>query len=279
MAWIESHQSLWRHPKTQRAARLAGVGLHEIIGLLHCLWWWCLDYAEDGNLARYEKEDVEAAVGWLGEPGKLYDAFVAAAFIDLDDQVHDWQGYAGRLLEKRADARKRAQASRERNAHAARSVHPYNQHQPTNTNQPTNQPKPTPTTRTRKNASAEEMVVVEGATLSLLPELWQLLLDDLGIVVRGKREEVKQHDLATVAAWNCWFQAHNAQNKKHPLGAGVVINRIHDDTPLPGEEWLESGKEWIAEKLQELTSDDTAVFAAAWNSLFPQDRFLTEDLP
>ena len=148
MAWIESHQTLWRHPKTQKAARLAGVSLHEMIGLLHCLWWWSLDYADDGNLDAVDPADVEAAVGWQGEDGQLWGAWVAAGFIDDSDPptVHDWHEYAGRLLEKRASSRERAQTSRERarsvrapsddsartNAHGARSVHPYNQpNQPT----------------------------------------------------------------------------------------------------------------------------------------------------
>ena len=146
MAWIESHQTLWRHPKTQKAARLAGVSLHEMIGLLHCLWWWSLDYADDGNLDAVDPADVEAAVGWQGEDGQLWGAWVAAGFIDDSDPptVHDWHEYAGRLLEKRASSRERAQTSRER----ARSVHPYNQ--PTKPNQPTN-PQALSATRTPSN--------------------------------------------------------------------------------------------------------------------------------
>jgi len=154
MAWIESHQTLWRHPKTQKAARLAGVSLHEMIGLLHCFWWWSLDYAEDGNLDAFDPADVESAVGWTGETGALWEAWTQAGFIDVfaDDAstIHDWDQYIGRLLEKRELSRQRAQTSRERartvraanknaartETHGARSVRPYNQ-----PNQPTNQPR------------------------------------------------------------------------------------------------------------------------------------------
>lgn len=180
MAWIESHQTLWRHPKTQKAARLAAVNLHEMIGLLHCLWWWSLDYAEDGDLDAFDPADVEAAVGWTGEMGALWGAWVQAGFIEETDAgatIHDWDVYIGRLLEKRAESRHRAQVSRERartvrapkndsartDTHGARSVHPYNQP----TNQPTNphaaQPENAPESPQAAAADLSDFALVEQA--------------------------------------------------------------------------------------------------------------------
>lgn len=120
MAWIESHDTLARHPKTLRAARLAGVAVPQIIGHLHLLWWFALDYAGDGDLSAYEAADLEDAMMWPGEGGALVAALCnagvrgAPGFLEAVTRssasrdnaepnylIHDWHHYAGRLIEKR----------------------------------------------------------------------------------------------------------------------------------------------------------------------------------
>lgn len=105
MAWIESHQELARHPKTKRLARSLGAEVPAVIGYLHLLWWWALDYAPDGSLEKYDAGDIADAVLWQREPGEFVEAMVKAGFFDrLDDGsllIHDWYDYAGRLLESR----------------------------------------------------------------------------------------------------------------------------------------------------------------------------------
>lgn len=123
MAWIESHQTLARHPKTRKLARLLDISVPQTIGHLHCLWWWAMDYAQDGDLSDYDCTDVADAALWEGDA----DAFVAAlaecgagggiGFLELGDSgyiIHDWQDYAGRLVEKR-----KANAERMRIARAS----------------------------------------------------------------------------------------------------------------------------------------------------------------
>jgi len=43
-------------------------GIRGAVGLLHCLWWWCIDYATDGDLSRYDAEDIAIACEWEGDP-------------------------------------------------------------------------------------------------------------------------------------------------------------------------------------------------------------------
>lgn len=50
MAWLRSHQELARHPKVKRLSRQLNISLPQAIGHLHLLWWWCMDYAQDGDL-------------------------------------------------------------------------------------------------------------------------------------------------------------------------------------------------------------------------------------
>ncbi len=57
-----------------------------------------------------EAEDIEDAVDWRGEPGAFFTALQDAHFID-GKQIHDWDQYAGKLIERRkADAERKRQA-------------------------------------------------------------------------------------------------------------------------------------------------------------------------
>ena len=111
MAWIESHDTLARHPKTRRAARALGVSVPTMIGHLHCLWWWALEYAEDGSLSAFDAVDVADGAMWDGEPETLITALCQVGFLDQDAagglSIHDWAEYTGRLLDmRRANAEK-----------------------------------------------------------------------------------------------------------------------------------------------------------------------------
>ena len=116
MAWIESHQSLQGHPKTKKLARLLETSIPTTIGYLHVFWWWALDYAEDGSLAKYDVFDIADAACWEGDAQKFTDSMVAAGFLDNGDQglaIHDWYDYAGKLVERRVKDRERKQKARE----------------------------------------------------------------------------------------------------------------------------------------------------------------------
>lgn len=103
MAWIESHQVLDRHPKVLMLMSLMKWDKDTAIGKLHRFWWWCVDYAEDGDLRKYHADQIGAALDIL--PGKLSNQFldnmVEAKWIDTDPylRVHDWWRYIGRFLQ------------------------------------------------------------------------------------------------------------------------------------------------------------------------------------
>lgn len=132
MAWIESNQELGRHPKTKKFARLLAISLPEAVGYLHYLWWWALDFAQNGNLSKYDAADIADAILWEREPSVLMDALADAGFVDRDDNgeliIHDWQDYAGRLLDKRrSDADRKKQA---RNGARKSATVPLDKHEP-----------------------------------------------------------------------------------------------------------------------------------------------------
>ncbi len=122
MAWIESHQGLAQHPKTKKLARILDISIAQAVGHLHLLWWWAIDYAQDGDLSGYEAEDIAEAAAWDGDAGEFVEAMVAArgssglGFLEDNGKgllIHDWYDYAGRIIEKR-----KANAERMREARA-----------------------------------------------------------------------------------------------------------------------------------------------------------------
>ncbi len=124
MSWIESHQELRGHPKMKKAARTLGLSHREMVGHLHFLWWWALDYAPDGDLTGYSAEVIAAdGADWPGDPQQFLQALIDCrirpdkwGFIEAREDgrllLHDWYQYAGKLLKRRADNAERMREAR-----------------------------------------------------------------------------------------------------------------------------------------------------------------------
>jgi hypothetical protein len=129
--WIESHQSLARHPKLKRLARELEVSEPTAIGHLHLLWWYALDYAPTGDLTDVDENDLADAILWTGTPQTILAALTTAGFLDRDSAggellIHDWPDYAGAIMARRSGNRKRQQALRDRRAAAEPANALYN---------------------------------------------------------------------------------------------------------------------------------------------------------
>jgi hypothetical protein len=97
MAWLRSEQSLLHHPKTHLLQSYLKTTLPETIGRLHMLWYWCLDYALDGDLSRKEPKMIEQS---CQIPLKL---LIKAGFVDSRPyrRIHDWYGNQSYYLKSR----------------------------------------------------------------------------------------------------------------------------------------------------------------------------------
>lgn len=102
MAWIESHQQIERHPKTLKLMELMNWTLNETVGSLHRFWYWCVDFAEDGDLRKFTDIQLGCAVGIYGDQAKTFiGAMLEARWLDRAPyfRVHDWWTYIGRFLQ------------------------------------------------------------------------------------------------------------------------------------------------------------------------------------
>ena len=119
MAWIKSEQALASHPKVHLLAKDLGVSVPQSVGHLHLLWWWALDYADDGNLTRY-RDFIPNASQWVGDEDLFITSLIKHNWIDEVDGklvIHDWLDYTGALIETREkDAERKRKYRQSKNA-------------------------------------------------------------------------------------------------------------------------------------------------------------------
>jgi hypothetical protein len=122
--WLELHIGLSSHPKTARLRRRLGVTLPQAIGHVVMTWTWAVRYAPNGDLSRFDADVVADAAGWDDDPGQFVRAMIAAGFLDEDLTIHDWDAYAGRLLDRREANARRMREAREKARAAGNGTEP-----------------------------------------------------------------------------------------------------------------------------------------------------------
>ena len=115
MAWIKSDETLSQHPKVDLLADLLQITPVQVVGHLHYLWWWCLSYADNGDLTRYRKMIAKASRFDESKNDTFIDALVETGWLDQKNDklwVHDWEDYHGALMETRENNKIRQQRHR-----------------------------------------------------------------------------------------------------------------------------------------------------------------------
>lgn len=122
--WVHVYRMLFDHPKTKRLARRLGLDVAAAAGYLICMWSWAMAIAPDGDLSRFDEEEIEVAAGWGGDDGRFVAAATECRWLDAAEiglMIHDWDEWAGPLVAKRAKERKRSAerraAARQESAH------------------------------------------------------------------------------------------------------------------------------------------------------------------
>lgn len=119
MAWIESHQSLERHPKTLLLRRVTLLSHNEVLGVLHRLWWWALDNAHDGDVTDFCKKGLMEEVFGIPEKEEksLAECLIEAGWLDKEGDkivIHNHGRYRDRITEMREMNKLRQKEWRER---------------------------------------------------------------------------------------------------------------------------------------------------------------------
>lgn len=99
MPYLNLDLDYFSHPKVMRLVGLLGP---EYVALPIKLWCYVgKHHCADGALVSYSNAEVEAAVGWSGESGKMVEAMLKVGLLDQRDNgylVHDWMDHAGHLV-------------------------------------------------------------------------------------------------------------------------------------------------------------------------------------
>lgn len=130
--WIKSYQATDRDPQTRKFCRLTGMDTPAAVGTLHILWWWALDWAEDGDISKYDPADIADAVHFQGEPALLFSALLESGYVAKTMEgyeIVEWYEIGGQIIEgrkkaatKKADQRARAAAKKAAAEQAAADV-------------------------------------------------------------------------------------------------------------------------------------------------------------
>lgn len=95
------------HPKTSRLARQLRVPLAQAIGTLEALWHWCGRYCQQGDIGRFDDEEIAAGAYWHGKPQRLIQALVECGWLEVHPVhrliVHDWHDHADDAVKKWLD--------------------------------------------------------------------------------------------------------------------------------------------------------------------------------
>lgn len=128
MAWLKIYQSIREHRKILDAADALKVEPPYMIGLLTSFWLWALDNAPNGDVTDISARNIARAAQWNGDADELLQAFISAGLLDQSEedqtvlQIHDWEEYAGTLIQEREKEKNRSRQRRAAAKAAANST-------------------------------------------------------------------------------------------------------------------------------------------------------------
>ena len=101
MSWIESHEDIADHWKTDCFRTELGISVPEAVGHLHLLWHFTLRVAwRDGDLVKYTDQAIASGARWGGDASAFISALRKAHFLD-GKAIHNWRDFCGELINKR----------------------------------------------------------------------------------------------------------------------------------------------------------------------------------
>lgn len=103
------------HPKFRRLMMRLDLKQYEAAGLLELLWAMAAQFTDDGNLSRFDCEDIAAYLDWRGDAQKLVDTLVECRWLDRDESsvaIHDWHDHMPHFITERVRKREQRAAKK-----------------------------------------------------------------------------------------------------------------------------------------------------------------------
>lgn len=115
MAYVEWHDTVRNHFKTDALMLALDVKRREAVGIIGCLSSWAIQYRPGGII---ERGLVKVAVEWEGDGEKLVKALIESGWLDISEDpkkvaVHDWKDITSGYRKARADAARKRREYRE----------------------------------------------------------------------------------------------------------------------------------------------------------------------
>lgn len=94
MAWRKLEDTFHSDRKIRKLARELTIPEPHAAGYVVTLWTWALLHAKDGDLSKFDIDDIEYGAKWDGEHGMFFNACVTTRFIDAEPSggmfLHNW---------------------------------------------------------------------------------------------------------------------------------------------------------------------------------------------
>jgi hypothetical protein len=110
--YLKVHTDLFEHEKTLLVAEMLKTKTLYVGAHLVSLWTWAICNRVDGKLEGMTPGQIALAAKWEGDSGKFLSALQTAKYIDSDLSLHNWNKYAGKLIQWRTANKNRMQLDR-----------------------------------------------------------------------------------------------------------------------------------------------------------------------
>ena len=111
MAWRKLEDTFHSDRKVRKLARELCLPEPHAAGHIVTLWSWALLHAKDGDLSKFDTDDIEYGAKWDGAHGDFLNACVKSRLIDRDDAgsmlLHNWLERGGSYAESQRKAAKK----------------------------------------------------------------------------------------------------------------------------------------------------------------------------
>ncbi len=113
-SWFRVDSSIGNHPKTGDLE--VALGDPNALAYVIRLFCWAQQYATSGRIKYSRADQIESAMHWKGERGKLIEALLQVGWLDDDSEghfvAHDWDEKQAALIEKSERDAKRLKKTR-----------------------------------------------------------------------------------------------------------------------------------------------------------------------